>query len=165
MRDSFPVVVCCSPALAAEAAREQLLALFSALAALTLRSAEEVGELGISVAVGVLDVDLEAESVAQARLGEPNQVVVLVLGAGDVPRLAVAAGHGAPPTRQMLTSGTTPWSAVQSASWRGSRPGVVLDASCVSRHRPVTTLKVRGRLTRRTRSTTVDPGGPRRWQT
>src|ERR671911_1701845 len=93
---------------AAETAREQLLALLSALAALTLGSAEELGELGISVALGILDVPLEAEGVAQARLGEPDDVVVLVLGARDLPGLASAAGHDAPPSRLVLYTNLYP---------------------------------------------------------
>src|SRR5215216_8007440 len=54
--------------------------------------AEEVGQLRIPLAFGVLDVGLQAQGVAQAGLGEPDDVVILVLGAGDVPGL-VATGH------------------------------------------------------------------------
>src|SRR5215210_7560698 len=80
---------------AAEPGLEQLLALFSALAALGLRLAEQVGEFAVAVAVGVLDVGLQAERVAQALLGEPDEVVVLVLGAGDLSGLlAATSGHG-----------------------------------------------------------------------
>jgi hypothetical protein len=44
---------------------------------------QSLGTSGLS-ALGVLDVGLEPEGVAQARLREPDDVVVLVLGAGDV---------------------------------------------------------------------------------
>src|SRR4051794_15811093 len=79
---------------AAEPGLEQLLALLSALAALCLRLAEQVGEVAVAVAVGVLNVGLQAECIAQALLGEPDEVVVLVLGAGDLScLLAAASGH------------------------------------------------------------------------
>src|SRR3954471_10800349 len=63
---------------------EQLLALLGALAAVRLRLAEQVRDLVVPVALGVLDVGLQAQGVAQAGLGVPDEVVVLVLGAGDV---------------------------------------------------------------------------------
>jgi hypothetical protein len=50
---------------AAEPGLEQLLALLSALAALCLRLAEEVGELAVAIAVSVLDVGLEPERTAR----------------------------------------------------------------------------------------------------
>jgi hypothetical protein len=71
---------------------EQLLALLGALAALALGPAEEVGQLAVAVAFGVLDVALQPQGVAQARLGEPDDVVVPVLGPGDLAGLA-GAGH------------------------------------------------------------------------
>src|SRR5205823_9168309 len=61
---------------------QQLLADLRALAAVRLRLAEQVGELGVAVAGRVLDVDLQAQRVAQASLYVPDQVVVLVLRAG-----------------------------------------------------------------------------------
>jgi hypothetical protein len=60
-----------------------LLALVGAL----LRAPEELREIGVAVALGVLGVLLEAQRVAQALLREPDDVVVLVLGAGDLPGL------------------------------------------------------------------------------
>src|SRR6266568_4700730 len=69
---------------------QQLLALLGALAALRLRLAEEVRELAVAVALGVLDVLLQAQRVAQAGLGEPDDVVVLVLGTGELAGLAGA---------------------------------------------------------------------------
>src|SRR5215216_2517287 len=66
--------------------------LLGPLAALGLGPAEEVGQLRIPLTFGVLDIGLQAQGVAQAGLGEPDDVVVLVLGAGDVPGL-VATGH------------------------------------------------------------------------
>jgi hypothetical protein len=56
-----------------------VLALLGALAALSLRAAEEVRELGIPVPLGVLDVGLESQRVREALLCEPDDVVVLVL--------------------------------------------------------------------------------------
>src|SRR5438105_388858 len=67
-----------------ETLAQVFLALFAAFAALRLRAPEQVGELGVAVALGVLDVGLEAQRVAQALLGEPDEVVVLVLRAGRV---------------------------------------------------------------------------------
>src|SRR5918992_828669 len=68
----------------ADAGLEHRLALLGALAALALGPAEEVGELLVAVALGVLHVRLEAQGVVQALLGEPDDVVVLVLGPGDL---------------------------------------------------------------------------------
>src|SRR5215217_3805200 len=76
---------------AAQPLAQQLLALLGALAALGLGLAEEGGQLGVALAFGVLDVGLQPQGVAQAGLGEPGDVVVLVLGAGDLSSLA--AGH------------------------------------------------------------------------
>src|SRR3954452_5167581 len=67
-----------------DALPQQLLALLGALAARLLSAAEELGEVGIALAVGVLGVGLEAEHVVEALLGEPDDVVVLVLGARHV---------------------------------------------------------------------------------
>ncbi len=63
---------------------EQVLSLLGALAALRLRPPEEVSQLGVAVAVGVLDVGSQAQRIAQALLGEPDDVVVLVGGAGGL---------------------------------------------------------------------------------
>src|SRR5215204_6262678 len=68
---------CLQPAL------QKSLALLGALLALVLSLAEEVSELGVVGPLRVLDVCLEPEGVRQALLGEPDDVVVLVLGAGD----------------------------------------------------------------------------------
>src|SRR4051794_481971 len=78
---------------AGDPAGQQLLAHLAALAALGLRLAEQFNELLIPVALGVLDVALQPQRVAQGLLGEPDQVVVLVLGAGDLTGLLVLA-HG-----------------------------------------------------------------------
>jgi hypothetical protein len=78
-----------------EPALQQLLALLGALLALVLGLAEEVREVGVVLALGVLDVALQAKSVRQALLGEPDDVVVLVLGAGDVAGLGGAGLHWA----------------------------------------------------------------------
>jgi hypothetical protein len=61
----------------AEARGEEFLALLGTLATLDLCLAKEVGELGVALAFRVLDVDLEAQGVAETRLGEPNDVVIL----------------------------------------------------------------------------------------
>src|SRR5690606_24667232 len=66
-----------------DTAAEVVLALLGALAALGLGAAEEVGQLGVPRALGVVDVRLQAQRVAQALLDEPDQVVVLVLRPGD----------------------------------------------------------------------------------
>src|SRR5437879_302461 len=54
---------------------QELLALFGSLAALALSPPEELGQLFVPFAFRVLDVGLEAEGVAQARFGEPDDVV------------------------------------------------------------------------------------------
>src|SRR5215210_9354444 len=74
-----------------EARLQELLALLSALAALGLGLAEEVRELGVVVTLGVLDVLLEAQHVVEACLGEPDDVVGLVLGPGYLAGLC--GGH------------------------------------------------------------------------
>src|SRR6187551_1005906 len=67
-----------------ETRAQHLLALLGSLAARLLCSPEEFRELGVSLALGVLDVGLEPQNVAQTLLREPDHVVVLVLGAGDL---------------------------------------------------------------------------------
>lgn len=66
-----------------EPLREQLLPLLGTLAAVVLSASEELGELAVTFALGVGAVGLQTEDVVQARLGEPQDVVVLVGGAGD----------------------------------------------------------------------------------
>src|SRR3954447_14909682 len=67
-----------------QAALQQSLALLGSLLALMLSLAEEVRQLRVVLALRVLDVGLEAQGVVETRFGEPDDVVVLVLGAGDV---------------------------------------------------------------------------------
>src|SRR3954454_3634306 len=74
--------------LARQPLAQHRLALVGALLALGLRTTEELRELRITVTVRVLDIGLQTQRVAQALLGEPDQVVVLVRGAGDLPTLA-----------------------------------------------------------------------------
>jgi hypothetical protein len=57
------------------------------LATRLLGTPEEVGQLGVALAIGVLDVGLQSQHVAQALLGEPDHVVVLVFGASDLASL------------------------------------------------------------------------------
>src|SRR3954447_9664659 len=80
--------------LALEAALQQLLALLGALLALVLGLAEELREIVVALALGVLDVALETQRVRQALLGEPDDVVVLVLGACDLSGLSPRSLHG-----------------------------------------------------------------------
>ena len=95
--------------LAGEPLGQELLALLGALAALALRTAEEVGELVVTVALGVLDVVLQAKRIAQLLLGEPDDVVVLVLRAGDLAGLL----------------GSTHWSSRRSdVDWPSCYPGL-----------------------------------------
>src|SRR5579872_3544823 len=75
-----------------QALAEHLLALLSTLAALALGATEEVSEVGVAFALGVVDVALQSQRVAQALLGEPDDVVVPVLGAGDLAGL-LSRGH------------------------------------------------------------------------
>src|SRR3954464_8424817 len=70
-----------------------VLALLAALAALCLGATEEVRELGVPVAFGVLDVGLKPQRVAEALLCEPDQVVVLVLRARDLAGLLATRFH------------------------------------------------------------------------
>src|SRR4051794_2751297 len=72
------------PASAVEPLGQHLLALLGSLAAGLLGAPEELGELGVVLALGVLDVGVQSQDVAQGLLGEPDDVVVLVLGAGDL---------------------------------------------------------------------------------
>src|SRR3954452_14694970 len=72
------------PGSGSEALRKHLLAHLAALAALRLCLAEERGQLLVALSSGVLDVLLEAQRIRERLLGEPDQVVVLVLRAGDV---------------------------------------------------------------------------------
>src|SRR3954451_2507709 len=65
---------------AVEPRLQELLALLATAAAGLLCLAEEVGELGVVVPLGVLDVLVEAQHVVEARLGVPDDVVRLVLG-------------------------------------------------------------------------------------
>src|SRR5215213_7806898 len=79
---------------AAQTGLEQRLALLGALAALALRAAEELCELVVAVALRIGPVLLHPQCVAQALLGEPDEVVVLVLRASD---LATLCRHRLPP--------------------------------------------------------------------
>src|SRR5215208_1176240 len=81
--------------LAPQPLTQQLLALLGALAALRLGLAEEPGEFGVAVAFRVLDIGLQAQGVTKARLGEPDDVVILVLGAGDLSGLRTPAAGSA----------------------------------------------------------------------
>src|ERR671911_161970 len=89
-----------------QAGGHQLLALLRALAALVLRLAEELRELVVALALGVLDVRLESQGVAEARLREPDDVVVLVFGAGDMTGLGGA--HSAAPFPSSASSHALP---------------------------------------------------------
>src|SRR4051812_10680181 len=71
---------------------QHALRLLGTLAAVGLGLAEELGQLLVAVSFCVVDVLLQTEGVAEARLREPDQVVVLVLRPGDVAGLG-AAGH------------------------------------------------------------------------
>src|SRR5215207_5170325 len=76
---------------------KQVLALLGALAARLLGALEEVGELRVALALSVLAVGLETQHVGQALLREPDDVVVLVLGAGDLTGLGLAGRHPSSP--------------------------------------------------------------------
>src|SRR5829696_373376 len=67
-----------------EAGLQEFLARLAALAARLLGTAEEAGELVVAVALGGLHVLLEPQGVVQRLLGEPHDVVRLVLRAGDL---------------------------------------------------------------------------------
>src|SRR4029450_11552775 len=73
-------------------------------AALVLRPPEELGEFLVAFTVGVLDVGLETKRVAEAGFGGPDDVVVLVLGTGDLSGLGVS--HGASLSRTGPVPGT-----------------------------------------------------------
>src|SRR5438128_2550288 len=68
---------------------QELLALFSALATLSLGAAEEFGELLVFGTLRVLDVDLQSQDVTHALLQEPDDVVVLVTGPRNPAGLSV----------------------------------------------------------------------------
>src|SRR5487761_213235 len=70
---------------------EQLLTEVGALAAVGLRLAEQVRGLLVAVPLRVLNVGLQPQRVVQAGLGVPDEVVILVLGPGDVPGFGL--GH------------------------------------------------------------------------
>jgi hypothetical protein len=61
-----------------------------------LRLAEQFGHLAIAVTIGVLNVVLEPERVVEALFGEPNEVVILVFGAGHLTGFG-GCGHLPPP--------------------------------------------------------------------
>jgi hypothetical protein len=98
---------------------QQLLAHLGALAAVRLRLAEQVGHLGVALAVCVLDVGLQPQRVAQARLDVPDQVLVLVLrpghGAGFLSRRDASPSQRAPalPAGARSCVGFTPYLAVR----------------------------------------------------
>src|SRR3954462_7547941 len=81
------------PGSGSEALRKHLLAHLAALAALGLCLAEQRGQLLVALSSGVLDVLLEAQRIRERLLGEPDQVVVLVLRAGDLTGL-LCRRHG-----------------------------------------------------------------------
>src|ERR671914_2511878 len=91
--ERLPSTARCARASAGEALAQHLLALLGSLAALALRAPEEIGELVVAVALRVLGVGLEPQDVRQALLGEPDDVVVLVLRAGDLAGLGLAGRH------------------------------------------------------------------------
>src|SRR3954454_5133886 len=76
-----------------EPALQKLLALLRALLARLLGLAEEIGQIVVAIALGVLDVGLEPQRIGEALLGEPDDVVVLVLRAGDVAGLSCCCLH------------------------------------------------------------------------
>src|SRR5690625_4416542 len=78
---------------AAEAGGEQSLTEFGSLAAVRLRLEEEVGHLVVARALGIGDVLLQPQRVAQAGFGVPDEVVVLVFGAGHVTGFATRLSH------------------------------------------------------------------------
>src|ERR1043165_5162014 len=92
---------------AGEALAQEVVALLAALAAGALGTAEELGQLRVAVALGVLDVGLEAQRVAQRLLGEPDEVVVLVLGAGDLATLGLRR-HGVSSFREWSNAAALP---------------------------------------------------------
>src|SRR4051812_49411297 len=85
-----------------EAGGEHALALLGTLAAVGLCLAEELGELAVLRALRILDVVLQSQRVAQTRLGEPDDVVVLVGSAGDVAGLGIAHCHVDPLLRLLV---------------------------------------------------------------
>jgi hypothetical protein len=74
----------------AEPFGEELLAFVGAPAAGVLGSAEELGEVAVAALLGIRDVGLEPQGVAQRLLCEPNDVVVLVSGTSDLTAIALA---------------------------------------------------------------------------
>src|SRR5215218_1697606 len=79
----------------AQPGAQQCLPLLGALPALALRAPEEVGQLGVAVALRVLHGRIEPEHGVEALLDEPDDVVILVLRAGDA--AGFLAAHGKPP--------------------------------------------------------------------
>src|SRR4051812_37230968 len=72
---------------------QQLLSLLGALSAFRLCPPEEVGQLRVAVTLGVLAIGLQPQGVAQSRLREPDDVVVLVLRTGRLTGLTAARRH------------------------------------------------------------------------
>src|SRR4051812_39439546 len=77
----FPAI---STPSARQALRQELLAPLAALAARLLGAAEELPQVRVAVTVGVLDIGLQTQRIAERLLGEPDQVVVLVLSASGL---------------------------------------------------------------------------------
>src|SRR3954451_1279743 len=103
----------------AEPLREHLLAQLAALAALGLSLAEQRRQLVVPVALGILDVLLQAERVRQRLLGEPDQVVVLVLRARYLAGF-LGAAHGA--LLSLGLSGSLPSAPTVMRVWRARPP-------------------------------------------
>src|SRR4051794_24222868 len=76
-----------------DAALQHGLGLLGPLLALVLSLAEELRELRVVLALGVLDVGLQPQRVGETLLGEPDDVVVLVLRPGDVAGLGGGRFH------------------------------------------------------------------------
>src|SRR5215213_5475027 len=68
-------------ALTRHALAQKVFPLLAALSTCSLRPAEEVQELRVTVALGIVDIGLEPQRVAQGLFDEPDEVVVLVLRA------------------------------------------------------------------------------------
>src|SRR5438477_252211 len=76
---------------------KQPLGLFRTLLALVLRSAEKLHQFRVARPLGVLAVDLKPQGVTQARLGEPDEVVILICGTSDTSSL-LSCHHYLTPT-------------------------------------------------------------------
>src|SRR5699024_6692836 len=90
--------------------------------------------LGVAVPFGIGPIALQTQSVGQALLGEPDQVVVLVLGSGDLSAFGGVRHDGLLPLRRSVACATVVTRLV-AARRPCTAPGGLLDRRQRARYR------------------------------